>query len=103
MCCACQAREAVEEAFLSPFLWCIFAVAKGFTERRDLLGTLFFWVFSQVIPARYQGTKEGRHAGIMPAHPWKCPSHRKDFRTVMHISTTFEQVLRRSPSTQKGC
>lgn len=37
----------------------------------------FFVVFSQVIPARYEGTK-GRQAGrpgIMPAHRWKCPSH----------------------------
>jgi hypothetical protein len=66
MCGACQAREAGEQAFLSPILWCIFAVAKGFTERKDLLGTLFFftffWVFSQVIPTRNQGTK-GRQAG----------------------------------------
>jgi hypothetical protein len=45
MCCACQAREAGEQAFLSPILWCIFAVAKGFTERKDLLETPFFFFF----------------------------------------------------------
>jgi hypothetical protein len=40
-----------------------------------------------------QESRNQRQAGIMPAHPWKCPSHRKDFSTVMHL---FNQISSRS-------
>jgi hypothetical protein len=66
-CCACEAREAEEKKrlFLSPILWCIFAVAKGFTERKDLLGTPFFGGFflKSYLPGMIKEPKADRQAG----------------------------------------
>jgi hypothetical protein len=87
--CAVHVRQERQEnrLFLSPILWYIFAVAKAFTERKDLLGTplfflLLFVVFSQVIPPRYQGTK-GRQAGRHNA--------RASLEMPFHVGKIFAQ------------
>lgn len=74
--------------FLSPILWCIFAVAKGFTERKDLLGTpfsllIFLGFFSS---DTCQESRNQRQAGIMPAHRWKCRSRKEK---VSHSNAPF--------------